>query len=257
MSTVVNTPMPDANEANDVVKLHGCIQRELAEPHDGFEPVPFWMMITFGLLLFWGGMYMSAFDGEYRQDLYDTPHTQIASKPKLEEIPTTPDALKNAGARIYTNNCASCHQANGLGQPGQYPPLAESEWVAGVTSSPDRLARILLHGLNGPLNVNGKIYNNQMPAWGAQLKDHQIAAVLTFIRQEWGNKALLEATHKGQDFAILPKFITQIRGETAGRSLSWTEAELKAIPLKDANGNPIPASGSAAPAAPPAAMNKQ
>jgi ubiquinol-cytochrome c reductase cytochrome b subunit len=90
------------------------------------------------------------------------------------------------GASVFTQNCASCHQANGQGQPGVFPPLAGSEIVLGDKT---RLGHILFYGLNGKIKVKGGDYNGQMPAWKGQLSDGDIAAVLTYIRSTWGNKA--------------------------------------------------------------------
>ena len=80
----------------------------------------------------------------------------------------------------------SCHQAQGQGVANQYPPLAGSRWVIGEA---EVTRRILLHGLQGPIEVLGKTYNGNMPAFARQLSDEQIAAVITYIRQAWGNEA--------------------------------------------------------------------
>ncbi|GAC1349017.1 MAG: hypothetical protein NVSMB19_02090 [Vulcanimicrobiaceae bacterium] len=90
------------------------------------------------------------------------------------------------GQTIYTANCAGCHQANGAGQAGVFPPLGGSDYVTGDTK---RLGHILLYGLNGKIAVKGVDYNGQMPAWKGQLSNADIANVLTYIRSSWGNKA--------------------------------------------------------------------
>lgn len=227
------TAPDNAPAVDNVQKMHDAIHRELNDPTDGFEPIPMWVMLIFGGVLAYGGWYMAAYAAEYRGDQFDLLNVKIANRPKKEEIPTDPAALKALGSRVYNANCVACHQSTGLGGAG-IPPLAQSEWVAGNQSSPERLARILLHGLNGPITVKGNVYNAQMPAWGQQLKDHQIAGVLSHIRQEWGNADLMKTEGRGQDPAIPTAFIAKMRGELAGRSASWTEAELKAVPLGDA-----------------------
>ncbi|MFC4994206.1 c-type cytochrome [Rubritalea tangerina] len=88
------------------------------------------------------------------------------------------------GAKIYAT-CAACHQANGQGLPGAFPPLAESEWVNGPA---ENLIRIQLRGLMGPITVKGKQYNSVMPP-NAAMSDEDIAAVLTYVRSNFGNKA--------------------------------------------------------------------
>jgi ubiquinol-cytochrome c reductase cytochrome b subunit len=91
-----------------------------------------------------------------------------------------------AGATVYTANCAGCHGATGMGQPGIFPPLAGN---AVVTGPADKVVSILNNGLNGHINVEGKDYNGQMPAWKGNLTPAQIADVITYIRSAWGNKA--------------------------------------------------------------------
>jgi ubiquinol-cytochrome c reductase cytochrome b subunit len=99
---------------------------------------------------------------------------------------TTGSNAAAGGAAIYAANCAGCHNAAGTGTPGTYPPLAGNETVTG---DPKKVAHILLYGLNGPLEVNGQKYNNVMPPWKGTLKNADIAAVATYVRSSWGNKA--------------------------------------------------------------------
>lgn len=90
-----------------------------------------------------------------------------------------------AGQKVYTTNCTSCHQTNGKGQPGVFPPLAGN---ALVTGDPAKVISIVKNGLSGKITVNGQTYNGQMPAWKATLNNNDIAAVVTYIRSAWGNK---------------------------------------------------------------------
>jgi mono/diheme cytochrome c family protein len=91
-----------------------------------------------------------------------------------------------AGMKVFTTNCSSCHQANGKGQPGVFPPLAGN---AVVTGPADKVIAIVKNGLSGKITVNGATYNGQMPAWKGTLSDGDIASVITYIRSSWGNKA--------------------------------------------------------------------
>jgi mono/diheme cytochrome c family protein len=91
----------------------------------------------------------------------------------------------SAGMELYNTYCRSCHQADGNGDENHFPPLAGSEWVTG---DKQRLIKIILEGLDGPLQVNGKPYNGTMPK-NNFLTDEQVADVLTYIRQSFGNKA--------------------------------------------------------------------
>ena len=86
------------------------------------------------------------------------------------------------GQRVYNQICTACHQTSGLGVPGAFPPLAESDYL---NADKGRAIDIVINGLSGPVTVNGKEYNGQMPAW--QLADEDIANVLTFVYDSWGN----------------------------------------------------------------------
>jgi mono/diheme cytochrome c family protein len=89
------------------------------------------------------------------------------------------------GGQIFAAKCAACHQATGVGLPGVFPPLAGSEWVLG---SDKVLVQIPLHGITGSIQVKGATYSGAMPVFNT-LSDGEIAAVLTYVRSQWGNSA--------------------------------------------------------------------
>jgi mono/diheme cytochrome c family protein len=124
------------------------------------------------------------------------------------------------GKKLYTSVCAACHQPTGAGVPGVYPPLAKSDWVNG---SEERVIRILLHGLTGPIKVSGTDFNSTMPVIGPggyNFTDDKIAYVLTYVRQEWGNNAP----------AITKEKVSEVRTKAAAdRATPWTAVELEAI----------------------------
>ncbi len=185
---------PGAGGSDSVQGMHEMLMREQAEPRDGFEPVPFWVSLVFGGLLAWGGYYIGAYTADFRRDVYDRADLKDVAPPAApapEPNPRTVDDLKRIGEQKYQTICASCHGPEGKGQPAQnIPPLDGSEWVAGDQASPARLSRILLYGLNGPIPVKGRIYTGAvMPQQGNVLKDYEIAGVLTYVRNSWGNKA--------------------------------------------------------------------
>ncbi|MGD0967360.1 MAG: cytochrome c [Candidatus Aquilonibacter sp.] len=95
-------------------------------------------------------------------------------------------AAANDGAKIYTQNCSSCHQASGQGLQGTFPPLAGNPTVTG---DPAKVIHIVKYGLNGALTVAGANYNGMMPAWSQSLSNADIASAVTYIRSAWGNKA--------------------------------------------------------------------
>ncbi len=121
------------------------------------------------------------------------------------------------GRKLYAVACASCHQASGRGMIGKAPRLVDSPWVLG---EPARLARILLHGLNGPVLVDGRLWNLDMPALAVD--DQSLAALLTYVRREWG--------HGGEP--VSADFVSEVRAKTGDRLLPWTVAELEALPAR-------------------------
>jgi hypothetical protein len=127
-----------------------------------------------------------------------------------------------------------------------YPPLAESEWVTG---SKNRLIAILHKGIAGVIHVKGNVYNNNMPAWGdgapVPLKDDQIAAILTYIRSDWGNSASPIQTDE----------VAAKRKALASMTTPWTEAGLLAIP--DDSATPPPTATPTTPAPTSATPNSK
>jgi mono/diheme cytochrome c family protein len=137
---------------------------------------------------------------------------------EIAEVAPLTDAEKKlfeAGKAQYALICGACHQPNGQGLDGLAPPLVESDWVTG---SPERLARIVLQGVRGPLNVKGKVWELEMPPVNV-LSDEEIAALLTYIRREWGHTAS----------ATTPDYIGKVRKATEVREEAWTEPELLKI----------------------------
>ena len=136
---------------------------------------------------------------------------------EAEEVVAVTADLKD-GAELYMTRCMSCHQQNGRGVPGVFPPLAGAEWVTGDKG---RLIRIVLGGLMGEVNVEGEVYSGAMPPWGSFLDDKQTADLLTYIRTSWGNQAS----------AVTPEEVTKVRAAVKERREPWTAAEL----LQEAN----------------------
>lgn len=192
--------------------VHAQLMREKEEPHEGFSPVPIFLMFLFAGLCFWGGVYLVEHSGGYRWDAYSPDFNPAAGAPKPVEI-----SLIDRGARVYRNQCAQCHQADGNGVPGVYPPLAGTDWVTG---HPEVVSRILINGLNGPIVVKGNTYNGNMPAFGPAglaLSERDIAAVITYIRQEWGNDAS----------EVSVAMIADYSAAYNNRTTPWTAGELQ------------------------------
>lgn len=118
-----------------------------------------------------------------------------------------PALAKADGAAVY-QRCFACHQSNGGGIAGVFPPLAghAGKLVAARRSFP---IKVVLFGLKGEIEIEGKKYNGVMPALGDQLKDEEIAAVLNYVLSSWGNRKLLPKGHK----EITPAEVKAVRGE--------------------------------------------
>ncbi len=232
----------DYGETEDVQHVHAAIQREKTEPRVGLEPLSIWLIAVYGLAVFFGGAYLGRYAGNFSGEGLDwSADIPTASKgPGGADAGSATAQLGPAerGKKIYSANCAVCHQPDGNGAAGQgYPPLAGSEWVTGSTK---RLGMILLKGLEGPMTVKGASYGTAvMQPWEKTLTDAKIADVLTYIRQEWGNTG----------GPVAPEGIAALRKEIASRPNSYREADLKAVPdTESLPGGDAAPSGAAAPA---------
>ena len=144
------------------------------------------------------------------------PLVALAQDIKPEDLP----ASAERGKVLYMTTCVACHQPNGLGLPGAFPPFDGSEYVVGDAR---RLVAIVTKGLTGPITVKGAKFPGVIPLIAVdtqfpQYKDNQkLADVLNFIRTSWSNKA---------DKAITPDFIQKVRDEFKDRTMPWTEADV-------------------------------
>jgi nitrite reductase (NO-forming) len=114
------------------------------------------------------------------QDLEKQKQAAISADPKIAGL--SKEILMEKGKRVYTQTCFACHQLNGEGLAGVFPPLAKSDFLV---ADKDRAIRGVIKGLAGPIKVNGKEYNGVMPP--VTLNDDQVAQVITYILNEWGN----------------------------------------------------------------------
>lgn len=104
----------------------------------------------------------------------------------IAAAPIVNGAAASDGAKVYEQNCSSCHQTTGAGLAGTFPPLAGNPVVVGDAT---KVIHIVKYGLSGKIAVAGTDYNGMMPAWGQQLSNADIASVITYIRSAWTNKA--------------------------------------------------------------------
>jgi mono/diheme cytochrome c family protein len=200
---------------------------ELLESHEkllGRQPddraqyrlMPLAMLFVLSACILFAATYLNRYSGHFDRSIYD--ENKLPSKGGLAEAKPDPVAL---GRRMFNAGgaCYSCHQPNGLGIPGAYPPLAGSEWVNGTE---ERVVRIVLDGLQGAVHVKGMTFSAAaMPAFGQSgfnWSDDQLAGVLSYVRQEWGNKAP----------AVTSATVARIRQETADHK-AWSESDLLGV----------------------------
>ena len=107
--------------------------------------------------------------------------SEAATAAKTGDL-TVEDQVK-AGEALFAGTCSTCHQAQGQGMPGVFPPLAGSDYIA---ADPKRVPSVILHGLVGKVTVNGKEYNSNMPPM-SQLTDDEVANISTYVLNSWGN----------------------------------------------------------------------
>lgn len=178
----------DQDRASDtsITEVHQQLLRERPEPSEGFSPMPIFLLFVFAALIFSSGIYIAQYSGGFSPLVFDEA---AGHGGEGESAPREVDPMV-LGARFYNTVCAACHQPTGAGLPGTFPPLAGSEWVQG---NEQRIIRVVLHGLQGPLEIEGQTFNNVMPAHGpgsaARWNAGRIAAVLTYVRNSWGNEA--------------------------------------------------------------------
>jgi nitrite reductase (NO-forming)/hydroxylamine reductase len=146
--------------------------------------------------------------------------TESAKVHAAETAAGSIDELMAAGKGIYEANCGACHQANGKGLPGAFPPLADSDYLQG--NREDVLA-VALFGLSGPIIVNEQEYNAVMPSMG-YLSDEDLAAALTYVFNSWGNS--LAAVTPSEVAALRVKLGREDRAE-GERHTGATEGELR------------------------------
>jgi mono/diheme cytochrome c family protein len=158
-----------------------AMRRENADPDEKVHPLPWFFIMFLGAMGMWGAFYIVATpSGE--ASAYGDQRTLTTLRPPVAAGPG--DAAID-GKQLFGAKCAACHQASGLGVAGVFPPLAGAEWVLGPEKT---VISILLHGIQGEIEVKGNTYKGVMPAFGT-LADAEIAAVLTYVRGEWGNQA--------------------------------------------------------------------
>ena len=211
----------DYGEHGDVQEVHAAIQREKLEPRVGLEPLSMWLIVVYGLAVFFGGAYLGRYSGNFSGDGLDP----LGGPPPAKKGASTQGPEQQAelsprdrGKKIFNANCAVCHQATGLGSQSQgYPPLAGSEYANGGSR---RNAMIVMKGLQGPITVKGQKFGSAVMQPWETLGDQKVADVLTYVRSEWGNTG----------GPVTREQINALRKELASHPGSYTEPDIQAVP---------------------------
>jgi mono/diheme cytochrome c family protein len=228
-------------DSNDLDRIHAAVRREKADLPAGNESAPFWVIILGFVAAVAAGTQINASASHFDLESHNASVALIDPRPTGGGPEVALDPFQTAmkkGAGTYAL-CQGCHMADGKGQPGNFPPLAASEWITGGT---ERSIRVVINGLIGPVTAAGMTVNNPagMPAQGAVLNDQDIANVLTYVRNSFGNTGPM----------VTKEMVAKVRTDIGTRTAQWTAADLETFATKNVEG-PIPA-GPGATAAPAA-----
>ena len=193
-----------------------CCSNETGEPTVTRSSAPMWIIVVTLTLLFTGGLFLDSHSGWFDKNIY-APYKSPEQLESFQPRSGAASAMAR-GKAVYEGVCGICHGSDGAGKPGQAPALAASEWV--TAKGFNRLAHIPLAGVSGPIQVNGKGWNLNMAAMGAALPDEDVAAVLTYIRTSWGNKAE----------AVTADEVKKVRAEIGKSPQPYSGAQLQAMP---------------------------
>ena len=201
--------------------VRGVVKETGNEPVASRAPMPVILIALLGGLVYWGSMHILEFGGEADARVH-YPYTSFKELEGLQPKGAEEQFIAK-GALGYAKICASCHQNDGGGGVAQNaPPLAGSEWV--LPKDPSRIIRIVLHGLSGPITVKGKEYGaGVMGPWKDVFSDEDIAALLSYVRNSWGNKAPL----------VTAEQVKKVRAETKDRPSYMSVPDLMGVTLKE------------------------
>jgi mono/diheme cytochrome c family protein len=193
-----------------------------AEPQAGRAAVPVWLIVLLFLILYWGMIYFDRNGGWFNEQVY-APYRSFQEVETWQPV-SGASGLAQQGKLVYNKpTCVACHQADGKGTAGQFPSLVQSEWVQ--EPEPGRIIRAVLHGISGPFPFKGQTFDGSMVPWKDALTDEEIAAVLTYVRQnpEWGNKAP----------EVKPERVKDVRAKTKDRTQPYSQEELLKVSPAD------------------------
>ena len=196
----------------EMIEQHAELNNKKHPPTKGFLFAPLIFVFMFGCLIFVCSIQLAHSTNKFAlHPIRDEPKLSAEQKEVIRL-----ERKIESGQKIFTMRCASCHQGNGLGIAGQFPPLAGSKWV---TSDPGLISKIIINGLKGEIQVKGETYGSN-PAQNmvaVPIDDSEIAKVVTYVRQAWGN----EASEVSKDE------VSGFRAESSNQEGQWTGKQLR------------------------------
>ncbi|NWK55220.1 cytochrome c [Verrucomicrobiaceae bacterium N1E253] len=181
------TSQPDLDDRSSVLTDAAAAQRENHMFTEGAEPLSIWFILGSAIVVLIGGGVLFGGGNLFNYTKTVKPGYERAAAEGEENSGPKPKpamvAYNKVGGKIYSS-CAGCHGNDGIGTDA-YPPLANSEWVNGPSLRP---AMIILNGCKDPITVAGKTYNGVMPAQGSGMGAKELAGILNYIRNNFGNK---------------------------------------------------------------------
>ena len=233
---------PDLEDSINVTETHGRLAREAAAcarenriADNGSEPISLWLISACGVVLLVAGGILGgagrlfSYDAVFKEGYVRTPPpgaTEAGPVPK-EALA----AFSTRGAKIYSVKCNGCHGSDAKGDGANYPSLAGSTWVTGET---ERLAMIIINGLHGPMST-GKTYGGAggMPAQGVGLSPEDLAGLMTYVRNNFGNTVGDVVT------SDMAKAAMEISDKRSNAGQQVTAEELTADHAKNLPGEPL------------------
>jgi mono/diheme cytochrome c family protein len=244
MADQAHTPAPqrpDLDDSTNVTATHARVTldgaaaaREKRLRENGLEPISLTVLIACAVVLLVGGAVLGR-GGSSLLSYSETvrPGYQRQPSPDAGALVAPPipalEAYVRKGNKLYSVKCAGCHGADGRGG-GVYPPLAGAEWVMDHS---EQTAMVILNGVMGEISVAGKTYNGAMPAQGAGMSEDDLATVMTYIRNSFGNASGDIITPE------MAKTAMAISASRAKAGQPLTAAELTAEHAKNLEGTPM------------------
>jgi mono/diheme cytochrome c family protein len=236
------TPNPDLDDSINVTEVHGRLAREAAAcarekriSANGSEPVSLWLLAACGVVaLIAGGILGNAGNVFSYKTVFRPGYERTPPPGVIETGPVPKEALAaymTRGSKIYSVKCNGCHMSDAKGDGANFPTLVGSTWVTGET---ERLAMIILNGLNGPIST-GKTYGGAagMAAQGAGLSPEDLAGVMTYVRNNFGNSTGDVVTVE------MAKAAMDISAKRAKAGQQVNAEELAAQHVKNLPGDPL------------------